>query len=47
MEVNSLVNFKDNNGENHVVYPVTKPENVIGLEQELSSLVSNKVDKVA
>lgn len=47
MEVNALLNFKDNNGENHVVYPVTKSENVIGLEQELSSLVSNKVDKVA
>lgn len=41
MEVDALINYRDDNGINHTFYPVTKPSNVVGLEQELSS----KVDK--
>lgn len=41
MEVNALLNFKDENGAVHSVYPVTKKENVEGLLTDLD----NKVDK--
>ena len=56
MDVNALMNFKDSNGTNNVVYPITKKSNVIGLEQDLSNMASSinsattavagKVDKV-
>ena len=28
MDVNALMNFKDSNGTNNVVYPITKKANV-------------------
>ena len=56
MDVNALMNFKDSNGTNNVVYPITKKANVIGLEQDLTNMASSinsastavegKVDKV-
>ena len=41
MDVNALMNFKDNKGTNYVVYPITKKSNVIGLEQDLSNMASS------
>ena len=56
MDVNALMNFKDSNGTNNVVYPITKKSNVIGLEQDLTNMASSinsatqavagKVDKI-
>ena len=56
MDVNALMNFKDSNGTNNVVYPITKKSNVISLEQDLTNMSSainsasialeGKVDKV-
>ena len=41
MDVNTLINFKDSNGTNNVIYPVTKKSNVIDLEQDLSNMASS------
>lgn len=56
MDVNALVNYKDNNGTNNVVYPITKKSNVIDLVQDLTNMssainsatqaIAGKVDKV-
>lgn len=56
MRIDALINYKDNNGINNVIYPVTKKSNVIDLEQDLASMASSinsatqavagKVDKV-
>ena len=36
-ETNSIMNFKDDNGVNHEIYPVTKIENVEGLSNALDA----------
>ena len=41
MDVNTLINYKDSNGTNNVIYPVTKKSNVIDLEQDLSNMASS------
>ena len=41
MDVNTLINYKDSNGTNNVIYPVTQKSNVIDLEQDLSNMASS------